>query len=727
MPLDQSANPALQQIEVRKDPDLPPLAIVERVGDASPAASVTIRGAPNVVADLASILGKRLEAKGIAVERRVDHRALSLGVRGADAAVAFFTAVKEVLAQPIRADEVPDHRAPKLSARGEDIDVDDCEGRRRVDTAPADGAALEAARAALDPSAIAFGLVGPAATIEAASRAWSESAPFPRAEPAAPAPWPAGRSTRVGLGVDPSATELRVALFVPDPLRAVSGAEALQGDLGDALRSKLARAPYGFRLSSVRGVSRAEGGCISVSLTSATSPGDASADEGLAAAAGTVERALADAAALPSTADAALERVARAPDPLEAAELAAWWTFAKDRGGDAVAAVSVTLPKLREAALKTARAALNQPAAEANPTVDRVDRDEAGQGELWVLLGNPCAAIEEGAHMWGASSLAIRARALDASGRRDVVIEPFAAADGVGVFAHAPLADAESEDALAARVAHAAAWALLGAAPTRDALGRAELAAITEIERAWGPRSFALDAFARAFQPDHPTLVEPRGTVADVVRADYARASAAWTTLASGPVRLVTLANHGATQGDAAARAIAAWLLPAQARGCAKASAVEPDRTPKQVEVDLDGRATAHYGLEVEPAVGIVLAELIVDARPNVDARREGGRVILSLHSSEERLTADMTSLGELLSSIARGNITDDTIEAARRAARVGALRTASDPRARLLELFSKRATPTTVGPIEPASVADFKAWAKANAAPDRWVVVQAR
>lgn len=731
--LGQSENPALQQIEVRKVADLPSLAIVERAGDASPAAAVTIRAAPDVVTDLAAILRARLEAEGLLVERRVDHRSFALGVRGVDAAVAFFPAVRAALARPITPNEVPAHAEPRLPARAEDVDVDECEGRARRDTPFADAAGLEAARAGLDPSSIAFGLVGPEAAIEPASRAWGELAAFQGGAVAPASPWPSARTARVGVSATSGTTDLRVALFVPDPLRAVSGADALQGDAGDALRSKLARSPHGFRLAAVHGVSRAEGGCISVSLTSSASLGD-DADEGIASAASAVELALADAAALPSVADAALERVARARDPVEAAELAAWWTFARDRGGDAVGAVSVTLPKPREAAAKPLQLALEKPPPSA-PTVDRVDRDETGQGELWVMLGNPCAAIEEGAHAWGTTSLAARARALDASGRAGVVVESFAGADGIGVIAHAPVGAAESDDGLAVRVARVAAFALLGAAPTRDALGRAGLGAIDDLERDWGPRAFGVDAFARAFQPDHPTLVEPRGTVADVVRIDYARATSAWATLAAGPVRLVTLANRGIAQGDAAAKTIAAWLSPTQARGCAKLASVEPDRSVKQLDVGLEGRATARYGLEAEPAMAVVLARLVADKRPSADVRRVDGRVIVSLHADRDTpsrpepggLAAEVTSLADVLESISQGSVPDDVIERARRGARAEALRAASDPRERLLELFSKRATPASLAPVEPASVADFKAWAKANAAPARWVVVQAR
>ena len=62
LPLGQSENPALQQIEVRKIADLPALAIVERAGDASPAAAITVRVVPEVATGLASILAARLEA-----------------------------------------------------------------------------------------------------------------------------------------------------------------------------------------------------------------------------------------------------------------------------------------------------------------------------------------------------------------------------------------------------------------------------------------------------------------------------------------------------------------------------------------------------------------------------------------------------------------------------------------------------------------------------------------
>ncbi|MFO0615968.1 MAG: hypothetical protein U0414_25460 [Polyangiaceae bacterium] len=523
------------------------------------------------------------------------------------------------------------------------------------------------------------------------------------------------------------APELTVALFVPDPLRAVSASEALRGEAGDALRSKLARSPYRFQVAQINGVSRSEGGCISVVLTGTASPAEAAADGALGSSAALVEASLRTEIGRPPAPDAALERVARTAD-LVAAELAAWWTFATDHGGDPVVAVSASLPESRASATKSAAAVLDAAPNEPPVAVDHVERDESGQGELWVLLGNPCAAIEEGGHQWGGASLAARARALDVSGERDVAVEAFAAPEGVGVFAHAPIGAGEADDDLARRVAAVASKALLGSSASRDALARAQASSIGDLEGAWGPRAFGLDAFARAFAPEHPSVVEPRGTVTDLMRSDYARATGSWAALASGPLRLVTLTNRSPTQGPAAAVAVDAWLLPSQvARGCAKLDATEPDRSPKQIDVALEDRGVALFGLRAEPPMATILVELARAERPQARARFEGGIVVLEVESGADHVDADVDAVTAMLTRLARGEVSDEALARARDAARATALREAADPRARLLALFAKRSTPATFAPVEPASVADFKAWARAQAAPDRWVVIRER
>lgn len=716
-----SENPALQQIEVRKVSDLPALAIVERAGDPTSAVVATVRTSPEAAVGLSSVVATRLEAKGLHVQQRVQRRAFSIVLRGDPA--PFFAAFKEALAVPIRPADTTRIERPTRDARPEEKDVDECEGR--VDTAATttDATTLDAARAAIDVGAIAFGFVGTKDALEPATAAWSAAAPFPHADAPASAPWPTARSVRVSAREDAGPPSVRVALFVSDPLRAVTSASALEGEGGDPLRSKLARTGA-LQVASVRGVSRAEGGCIAVSL-SATGATESVTDDAIVSSVALVEESLRKATSTPAPADAALERVARARDPIDAAELAAWWTFAKPEGGDAVAAIAATLPRNR--APEKLRAVLDRPAPAAVIEVDGVLREEVGQGELWVLVGNPCAAAEEGPHQWGATALAARARALGVTGEDDVSVESFATTDGIGILAHAAIRAGESDDALAERVATAAAGALFGGPPLRDALGRAELGTIADLERVWGPRSFGLEAFARAFGPDHLSLVEPRGTVADVVRADYARAAGAWATLAAGPARVVTLANRSASQAAAVERSIGAWILPSQSRGCAKIDVAAFDRTPRELDVDLGGRALARLGARVEPSIAIVLARLIETRRPHVTTESTGGILVLGIDADAAGLGAEVDALVATLDAIAKGDVTDAELERARIEARDDALRDASDPRTRLLALFARRSTPSSFSPIEPASASDFRAWAKMHAAADQWVVVRER
>ena len=94
------------------------------------------------------------------------------------------------------------------------------------------------------------------------------------------------------------------------------------------------------------------------------------------------------------------------------------------------------------------------------PAVETKTRVERGQGEVWVLLASTCGTLAEATGDAGAgAAVALAAAAQAEGGAGDARVEPFVAADGVGVLAHGPARAGESAPAHARRLADLAARA----------------------------------------------------------------------------------------------------------------------------------------------------------------------------------------------------------------------------------------------------------------------------
>src|SRR5262249_35751164 len=141
-------------------------------------------------------------------------------------------------------------------------------------------------------------------------------------------------------------------------------------------------------------------------------------------------------------------------DPREAAGLAALWSLSEpetDRQGRSAIALGVTAPAadprdsrsdlgsaLNALADRVRRAMARSEKSLSAPVVERRDRLEHGQGELWLLLGTPCGTTAEGDADAGQAALGLVAViAARADEDRSVTLEPWITPDGVGVIAHA--------------------------------------------------------------------------------------------------------------------------------------------------------------------------------------------------------------------------------------------------------------------------------------------------
>src|SRR5262249_43976692 len=143
-----------------------------------------------------------------------------------------------------------------------------------------------------------------------------------------------------------------------------------------------------------------------------------------------------------------------------------------------------------------------------------------------------------------------------------VAIEPWITGDGVGLLAHAAPRDGESATALAQRVANAAARTLAATIPNNEALASARATALEQLEQLAGRQASALEAFAGAIVPDHPSWVMPLGTWARVAGAGLESVRLRWQALAAGPLRAAVIANVDEAQAAAALDAIDRWITP---------------------------------------------------------------------------------------------------------------------------------------------------------------------
>src|SRR5262249_21920874 len=140
---------------------------------------------------------------------------------------------------------------------------------------------------------------------------------------------------------------------------------------------------------------------------------------------------------------------ARASDPRDAADRAAFWTLVSSRESDDTTRISVAVgiasgrddspraPPVHapvdglRSAIDRAIVAWNEPVLEARSAV------EPGQGELWILIASPCgteAEAESDAGLSAALALATASRLQEP----DAFAEPLVTSDAVGLFVHGP-------------------------------------------------------------------------------------------------------------------------------------------------------------------------------------------------------------------------------------------------------------------------------------------------
>ncbi len=747
----------VSRIAVEEAPGHPRLALLRRDGDPTGAIAIVARvSGPREALSLATLWQGRLADAGIVAKKVAFGQSFTLGVFSdhPDATLhalhdAFASAVSQ--AEIAKLDALLDaERIPTTSAFLSATDA--CEGGFALPHAwkHLGRDELETARAAaFTTHAITFGAVGTDAFAKDVTSALSASSAFPEGPAPTPAPPATTRSAHAGHleTIDDDRTDVRIAISVQDPRAAVTAARAFELRGAPELRSKLGRLAVPFFVDAVTGVARAKGGCVSVRLHSdSASRNDADA---IATATGIAERDLAEAANEPANAGVAEESVLRASDAVDAAALAAWWSDATtDKGAPTVTSIAVGFaPSAPEALVSRVEQAMSSPPPVAPTDIEVRGRLEKGQGDLWVVLANPCASALEAPHGWGATASAVTARAFERSAKSDVVVEPLVSSSAMGVVAHASAAPGESGDDLARRVATSAATVLLDSAPSAEALSRSSSRARRILERDWGSNASGLDVLAMALAPDHPTEVEPFGSFSSATRVDAARGAAAWQVLVDGPLELVVLDNESPTQSDAALAVVGRWALPVSKGTHARC----PERAPSEAHVahevlhddDVTGGLSRTFvalpvgkGTEARSMGAVVAALFEGDTSPasaalrsienaHATARLVGAdaAVVIRIDAPDDKLSDAEKAVTDMIVKTG-SDVPDDALRRAIDVALQAEERRFADPRERALALL---ASPTASLAPKRVDLAAFRAWARATALEAKLTTVEVR
>jgi hypothetical protein len=456
----------------------------------------------------------------------------------------------------------------------------------------------------------------------------------------------------------------------------------------------------------------------------------------------------------------AARQILGAAEPGEAAARAAWWALAGSapaaerwattlavgpsaelgpRGSPEELAVTAAMAPRFAAELSRALAS-GAPATEKRVVL------EQGQGRLWLLLASPCGAGDEGVDDAGMTALAAAA-AVQSRRRheREIQLEPWVSADGVGVLASAAPRDGrETPEALARRVGDALGRAVSAPGIDVDALAAVRAATLTHLERSLGRQGIAADALAAALSPAHPSAFEPFGSWARVAGGGMEALRLRWHALASGPLRLAVLANAGAAQAAAAGAAVDRWFLPRRpGAGCPADAATAPRGGRHEVRLPPDtALAQALLAAPLAAGASADMAELtaaalngerglLATALPaslgaTATARVRGGArhraLVIDLRAPPESLAAAQAEVRALLGRLPQVSSDADIARAAASLA-ASAVRGQAQPRQRLIDAW--RGTPRRAA-VRP-TLAAWRAFLAEALRDDALIVIEAR
>lgn len=611
------------RIEVRDVDERPSLTLVERHGDPKPALALAVahdRGAQASVA-LSVLFRERLAQRGYpTVERQAHSLGFQLASLVSDATDAqrFIAAARTALDTPVADNEpaLTQVRAELASLAGSVAQSPAqaasaaCSGElvlphgeALVDLAKPEGRAqLERWRRELvDSGHVSLAALGPNELLEQAAAAHAQAPAWTRGD-RADDPWPERDQSFISTEAQ-TTPRVSLSLRLPDASRSIQAATELAAP-NSRLKRQLAALNPAWTLARSIATARVRGACLRLDLE--LDEGTPSTIDEVARVAflaeREAERALARATIAPFVLD---QQVLIAPDPRRAAALAAWRALIGRQPTSAPRRVLHvhTRPNLPAKAVPELERLLAQYAQGTGPKLERALAVEPGQGELWMLIGSRCGALNETTATAGHGALAVQALANHATLSDDVTIEPWIAPHAVGLLAHAPRRSLkESPSALARRVGRALAEALSVTPITFEETALAREQLLQTIgkapEAAWWHTVSALS-------PEHPSWLSPRGTFQSLNEATRSNLEQRRQLLLSEPLRAVVIANGNQQQAELALDELERWLGPLRGTPVECAKPTQPAPALGQIEVE-DGGGKARIFVAVStPADGV--------------------------------------------------------------------------------------------------------------------------
>lgn len=590
----------------------PPLAVVAREGDALSAVAVAVttegidtqRGAL-VAVSLAALVQERLTGRGIeatAVGGWNGWRLHATVASPAEAAAAV-DAIRTALLAPIAADEpalaAVKRRAAALAQRTLAdpalVDMARCTGDAFSLGAGGIPSATELEawrRAAHGLGRIAIATSGAPEVADAAAHALALAPSWPRASPIVPAPWPLSNA---GVAVYDASSEffpvgarIVVTARTASAERAVAAASVLGNPRGP-LAARLAALATPAHLRSVIGTAHVDGGCLAATVELGAPPVASEVTAGIATAAAlSLQEIAVEMGDIAVPADLSRSLAVQASDPRESAERAAWWSLAgrsrEISDSDLRVHLVVGVASPRQAAERAAgpredaiRAEIDRAMlAWHSPVIDARTRVERGQGQMWILLASPCGTLSESAGDAGAgAAVALAATAQASQDAADVEVEPFVAADAIGVLVHGAARPGETPQAHAMRLADVTARALAAESLDPELVAQARIR-LTLDQSSGAARMRA--TLGAALAPGHPSWIEPRGTPFGIASESDEAIQMRAAAVRAGPLRVAVVANVDEAQADAAVRGVDRWIArrPGELRVCPPIASLPP-------------------------------------------------------------------------------------------------------------------------------------------------------
>ena len=730
----KSAHGSATSIASRRLDDRPPLVLVRRDGDPSPAVAFAVTtDTPLAAAATSAALRARLATRGFSVRLQPNALgfALSALVPNAQEARRFVQVVGAVLELPFAANDaaleaVRSSLAALSTTRAPgpaEATVAACSGELALgDTAKTWDPASEKGRhelaawfkAARAVHRAAFAVVGPPSVLTAVEDALAQGSAWPDGS-ALDDPWPA----RDELGTDFTANashRLSLAVRLPNEDTAARAARALAAP-GSALQRRLSALRPEWRLDRTLAIGRPRGACLRLDVVPTHSEVGPSATDVARALTVVAEESRAFGAA-PGRGELD-EAIAGATHPGDAAAAAAWRALVgRDEPGPVRTAVSYSATPAERGRFELAAAVSAERQAEKEPFIEVARRAEPGQGRLWALFAPTCGTSVESAASAGESALVVTALARSAP-EGEVTVEPWLAPDGAGLLVGTRrLTPAETTAAQATRLGRALGELVATARPTPTDLAsaREELTSGLGGEQHRG-YFVALDALTQG----HPSWLEPRGTFAALASAPTGGFEAALQRWLGRPLRVAVLANGDATQPDSIRREIERWLRPIRGDAARCPSRNHPASPTTELTLSVSGDAPegSYVGipfppferrLPVEARAALVLLnrsggwldQVLSDLPASATALALGGpdaaAFVVEVVTTESQRHLAVERLRQLFERLATGRVaTQADVDLARRELAQGEAGELLDPRRRVVATFRGATKPEPV------------------------------